>query len=324
MAGNGVVYHYCSLETFYSIITGKTLRLCEIDKSNDSRELTWIRDFIQVSFMEQFEAMAEKEERALPRWPFIEVALDAALEQCFGEQRPYNYLGACFSSRGDQLSQWRGYADDGAGVSIGFSRGALRHLAEEKKRKMDRLMQATPPNEAPPTGKVNYLQMGDYKPSERTAAGTGWIKDLALEAVAGMRKIRFEDKPGPDFDAGDAALSLLQGLIVRAFHRSPFYKNSGFSEEGEWRVLSLIPKPSGVFPFELLGEDEMTKVSCVVRGSKLLYYTVLPIHGHPKIIKKLMVGPKCGASVDDLAGALCMNGFQVELDTIDRSIVSYR
>ena len=29
------VYHYCSVETFYEIISGKMLRLSDIDKSND-------------------------------------------------------------------------------------------------------------------------------------------------------------------------------------------------------------------------------------------------------------------------------------------------
>lgn len=34
-------------------------------------------------------------------------------------------LGFCFSKEGDLLSQWRGYAADGTGVAIGFSRGYL-------------------------------------------------------------------------------------------------------------------------------------------------------------------------------------------------------
>lgn len=33
-----VVYHYCSVETFYQIITNHTLRLSDIEKSNDFME----------------------------------------------------------------------------------------------------------------------------------------------------------------------------------------------------------------------------------------------------------------------------------------------
>ena len=32
----------------------------------------------------------------------------------------YITYAICFSERGDSLSQWRGYADDGSGVCIGF------------------------------------------------------------------------------------------------------------------------------------------------------------------------------------------------------------
>ncbi|MFV1878164.1 DUF2971 domain-containing protein [Nioella sp.] len=39
-------------------------------------------------------------------------------------------LGVCFSEERDLLSQWRGYAADGAGFSISFYREALEHIAK--------------------------------------------------------------------------------------------------------------------------------------------------------------------------------------------------
>ena len=34
----------------------------------------------------------------------------------------------CFSESRDQLSQWRGYAQDGNGMAIGFDKGILEKL----------------------------------------------------------------------------------------------------------------------------------------------------------------------------------------------------
>ena len=39
----------------------------------------------------------------------------------------------CFCEDGDKLSQWRGYADNGKGVSIGFSAQELRCYSERYK-----------------------------------------------------------------------------------------------------------------------------------------------------------------------------------------------
>lgn len=36
-----VVYHYCSVDTFFQIITNHTIRLSDIEKSNDFMEKKW-------------------------------------------------------------------------------------------------------------------------------------------------------------------------------------------------------------------------------------------------------------------------------------------
>ena len=37
------LYHYCSLETFISIIRNSSIWLSDVKKSNDSKELIWLR-----------------------------------------------------------------------------------------------------------------------------------------------------------------------------------------------------------------------------------------------------------------------------------------
>ena len=37
-----IVYHYCSLDTFFAIFSNSTIRLSDISKSNDSEEITYL------------------------------------------------------------------------------------------------------------------------------------------------------------------------------------------------------------------------------------------------------------------------------------------
>lgn len=41
-----IVYHYCTLDSFMSIISNKSIWLSDITKSNDSMEIKWITRYI--------------------------------------------------------------------------------------------------------------------------------------------------------------------------------------------------------------------------------------------------------------------------------------
>lgn len=46
-----VIYHYCSLDSFISIIKNSTLRLTNISKSNDNSEITYCMDCFQTALL---------------------------------------------------------------------------------------------------------------------------------------------------------------------------------------------------------------------------------------------------------------------------------
>lgn len=50
---NEVVYHYCSLETFKNIISHQCLWLCDVQKSNDSKECMALPERIKELAIEQ-------------------------------------------------------------------------------------------------------------------------------------------------------------------------------------------------------------------------------------------------------------------------------
>lgn len=113
---NPILFHYCDLDTFLSIIQNRTLRFSDLNTMNDFSEGHWAYD----RFVEAVNA-------ALSAYPneFFE-DLDIVFSQFQLKMLP---TISCFSTDGDVLSQWRAYADDGKGISVGFSGKKLMKLA---------------------------------------------------------------------------------------------------------------------------------------------------------------------------------------------------
>jgi hypothetical protein len=111
---NVLIYHYCDKYVFESICQHQELWLSDIYTMNDSTEFNYGRDlFTRVlidnknEFDQQF------------RWYMIFTVM--------GTSEHTLPLIVCFSKKGDLLSQWRAYADDGRGFSIGFNSNAIFH-----------------------------------------------------------------------------------------------------------------------------------------------------------------------------------------------------
>lgn len=97
-----ILYHYCSVETFYNIITNKTLWLTDSFSTNDYMENSWINKIISD---------------ILPN--YINDGNRQQFDNIFKQYEVNNYIPfiTCFSEDGDTLSQWRAYANDGSGVA---------------------------------------------------------------------------------------------------------------------------------------------------------------------------------------------------------------
>lgn len=129
---SNVVYHYCSLDTFNLIISNKTLRVSDISKSNDSEELKWISNKISstvINCIIRDKILCQKYNIDDEKINIIKSRLKRTTDSVFvNNSRNMLSLACCFSEVGDLLSQWRGYANDGNGVSIGFNKEILMRL----------------------------------------------------------------------------------------------------------------------------------------------------------------------------------------------------
>jgi hypothetical protein len=118
-----IIYHYCSSETFVNVIINGTIRFSDANLLNDAEEGRWGYD----CFIETANRILKRQE--IPDvFPEVTVEFIDRLDAIwFASRLRLASFIACFSSDGDSLSQWRAYADDGMGFSIGFSAKALQN-----------------------------------------------------------------------------------------------------------------------------------------------------------------------------------------------------
>jgi len=102
-----IIYHYTSIFGLISIIESQSLFCTNINFLNDKREFKY-----GVSVIEEVIQKLKKENF----WNSILEMVEVSIDQIYKVER---YV-TCFSKQGDLLGQWRAYANQGKGVSIGF------------------------------------------------------------------------------------------------------------------------------------------------------------------------------------------------------------
>ena len=107
------LFHYCSIEGFHAILSNRSIRLSALAQSNDFKE---------------GKLVAESVGRLCARDQLDEVTTSRMQSDIELMESLFSGLGFCMSQDGDLLSQWRGYADNGRGFSIGFSESYLSKL----------------------------------------------------------------------------------------------------------------------------------------------------------------------------------------------------
>lgn len=107
-----LLFHYCPTQSFHSIITAQSIWLSSLSASNDSMEGRLAEKFL-LKRLENANLEANQ--------------IDKAKEVISSFYGMSDGLGFCLSTECDRLSQWRGYADDGRGFAIGFSKDYLKN-----------------------------------------------------------------------------------------------------------------------------------------------------------------------------------------------------
>lgn len=199
------VYHYCSSDTFVSIISNNTLRMTNIKKSNDYTEVINCLNVFQDALKQACLRFKKKFPHDSIFAAFCEnISYENLIEQAVLNDS-LTYYATCFSEAGDLLSQWRGYAKDATGVALGFD---TRYL----------------------------LEMTDYRNMKFMAVeynAYNVLEDLIYYIIKKFEHAQHELKIRGPSVYENAVSAVISSFVYNAV----FYKNPAFSEEQEWRLV---------------------------------------------------------------------------------------
>jgi hypothetical protein len=194
-----ILYHYTTQEGLLGILKEQKLRVSSILHLNDAAEFNYTVGLVRTNLKLRLEKKNE------PDRPIFNDVLKGLREL---EKR--NQFVGSFSERGDSLSQWRAYAGNGIGFSLGFEPDHLKRCAENQGYKLRRC---------------------NYDEDDHIAL----IDELVAKLIGhGSR---------PKFHRKDVAFLFYNDLASVA----PLLKHPSFSDEREWRLIS---RPASEYELE--------------------------------------------------------------------------
>ncbi len=314
-----LIYHYCSLDTFFQIIKNKTLRLSDLNKTNDYMEKKWGTQLLQETLKTELEHNGIVMDLQEPYWYSNEAKNHIEqLNNDISQYLMHQSLITCFSLKGDLLSQWRAYGQDGEGVSIGFDFDYLKRLLKGQKKLL--------------INKVLYNKSIQEKAirTRMFIPALNHIRDMFKHDVV---------KCSNDFNTYfieefDCFCEVLDTTTEDVFS---LLKNSAFSEEKEVRIVYN----TGIYKEietndlkEMLNEEiqvgknselVINPIQYQVKENKLVAYADMNFENciSNGIIKEIVIGPKAKISEVDIRQFLLTCKFEDDI-LITKSSASYR
>lgn len=222
-----VLYHYASMEKAASILKNKNFRLSDITKSNDVNEMSI---FFPGLFDEMLKCYDEhdgfsyefiyKQRKDKAAFTLLVNELKTRIEKEF-EDGSISTFVICLSEEGDLLSQWRGYANDGRGMCLGFNVEELIKFV------------------AIPAFTGFTLEKVEYLSKEQICE---WIQNVANSLLHIVEMILGAIKAGDihynsDEEFDEDIFDTLYYNILSEIEESIKFKADGFKEEKEWRFF---------------------------------------------------------------------------------------
>lgn len=310
------LYHYCSLDTFLNIIKNSSIWLSDIQKSNDSREMAWFREKYYDFILDKYNNTDDLTVKSICEL-ILSMAVTDGYEKCplwllpatktnseeiantFFSLRTYAF---CLSELPDSLGQWRGYADNGCGVAIGFSREYLDAISGYSLR----------------CPSFNFL-IGSI--SYRTNFSSLFEKMFDIHD-----KNKFDE-------------FILKSMIDLT-RTSALFKHPSFKEEKEWRIIysmddyGLNRDILTFKDFRSISSDKYKKnfsdpkIDYIAKGGNMIPHIEIKFNDLPKAIESIIIGPKCEATEKDIRHVLLrfgvLDSFEDSKIKIVRSASSYR
>ena len=299
----GNIYHYCSLDTFAQIIKNKTIRLSDLNKTNDYMEKKWGMKLLYRTLCDELQDRGIVMDLKEDYW-YSDNAHNH-LEQLENDIKSYlnhQTLITCFSTKKDMLSQWRAYGNDGVGIAIGFDYNLFKKILKpEKKFFIDNVI---------------YKKEKQEKKIKEELFAPAFMH---LENMFAQDAVRCSDDYNVYFVEEFDCFCEYMDDAERLF---PFLKNPAFEEEKEVRIVyntgiyeeiedkEFLSYTSEAIPIGRNEEFLLQPMQYVVKKDKLVAYADLKFESciNDGIIKEIVIGPKAKVSIDDVYRFLLLNG----------------
>lgn len=320
--------HYCDLPAFKSIIEKREIWLSDIHFLNDSSEESLFLDALTDLMIKLRDSLSDSTKAYLDQDTFM---------NSFFTNIKYNYKNklyiCCFTNeKNDDLSQWRGYADDGAGFCIGFKKELINKLSENTTIEKHTLKDdGSLQKERISTSYV--FSQKDITYSDKKDI----IKELEGKIIPIVKEYDVSDKKTKVPPFPDSVFTL--ELYKKTYNYKAFYKNKSFESENEYRICfydklheaaldesndSLIRNMQATYEFN----DKITLSELKYRNSRGLLIPfremTFPKDYFFKMISSITIGPRNRMSIEDVKYFLIANGLDTSKINIMKSESTYQ
>jgi hypothetical protein len=282
-----VLYHYTNDAGLEGIIKSGQLWFTDIFALNDPSELRHGLG-IATNLLKSRSASARPEIAAFASI-FERFDLDAGIEAA-----GYFFI-CCFSAQGDDLGQWRAYADNGQGFALGFDTNSMENAFVRRKGK--------------PIKQHSTFHI-TYDDDELTHIETSLL-DLVDPLISLPRKTGVRGKPLNAY-----MMDLLVYHSMQVIRGVMFFKHEAYRNEDEYRFQQLFRR-----------DKTSPAVKYRLRGTSLVRYRTFDWRKHaPGALKKIIIGP----AADRLKAARfakdCLAAFHIDPGSveIEYSKIPYR
>lgn len=273
LGGHSHLFHYTDAGGLQGIVQKQVIWATHHEYTNDFKEvrhgleiiLEEIRKILPPSDHSnwKFEDCFKKDSVLDPKHLLLQL-LEEMIDK---KRRLFDFFIVCFSEKGNLLSQWRAYARDATGYSLGYLPSDLGNLHRDLSEEPVQLLS------------VIYAE-------EEQRAFARDVLDLLLRNIDSCAaKIKNEIDPATCENFREGCRNFLVGFHATAFKwilaAAVRLKHEGFSEEREWRLI--YPATSGN------PESSAFSVNHRTSNGQLTPYIAIPLKAH---IRKIWIGPK--------------------------------
>lgn len=288
-----ILYHYCSIPTFFSIVNSKSLWLCNGLNMNDKYDSRYF-EIIASEWLQRIVRQTNDADKKL----FCEMCYTTLLN-CFIE-RPVPFI-ASFSDKGDLLGQWIAYANKGTGVCIGFNTAKLLEYSVDNP--------------------VSFLfPFNEISNDDILLINIEYNKEEIEKTIEKLFNMFFEI-----YRESKEKVNSLQEVSIlfcgSVYRNSAVYKHSGFQEEHEWRLISHCASHfSG--SKHIKAEQSGIEFACINENIKSHITLDLRENWNEGLIHNIVLGPKFSGNEYDFQFFVNRN-FTNKI-TIEQSNIPYR